>query len=171
MRVLHLVQRYYPAIGGAELHFEKLSSCLAASGHEVTVVTTDSLEFELFWDPNRRRLNEATGTHKGVHIRRFPVRHLPVAQLAYPGIRRLLWLLSKIRFVPESLMLKLADYTPWVPDLWRWASRQEEPYDLVGAMTTTFEPIVSGRSRNRPATRGAIRLLSAHPFGGGRKTG
>jgi len=143
MRILHLVQRYHPAVGGAEIHLEKISSFLAAAGHDVTVVTTDSLDFELFWDPKRRRVEESTSTHNGVRVRRFPVRHLPLSQLAYPGIRRLLWLMSKIQPVPESFMLTLANYTPWVPDLWRWAASQEERYDLVGAMTTTFEPIVA----------------------------
>jgi glycosyltransferase involved in cell wall biosynthesis len=147
MRILHLVQRYHPAVGGAEIHLEKISTFLAAAGHDVTVVTTDSLDFELFWDPRRRRVEELTGTHDGVRVRRFPVRHLPFSQLAYPGIRRLLWLMSKMRPVPESLMLTLANYTPWVPDLWRWAASQEEPYDIVGAMTTTFEPIVAAGFR------------------------
>lgn len=143
MRILHLVQRYHPAVGGAEIHMEKLSAHLAAVGHDVTVVTTDSLDFELFWDPGRRRISEATGAFKGVKIHRFPVRHLPVSQLAYPGIRRLLWIMSRLQIVPERAMMALAGYTPWVPDLWRWAARQEERFDLVGGMTTTFEPIVA----------------------------
>ena len=147
MRILHLVQRYYPAVGGAEIHMEKLSSYLAAAGHEVSVVTTDSMDFELFWDPNHRRVPEATGTYKGVTIRRFPVRHLPVSPLAYPAIRRLLWIMSRIPLVPESLMLAVSAYTPWVPEMWQWAKGPVEQYDLVGGMTTTFEPIVDAGLR------------------------
>jgi glycosyltransferase involved in cell wall biosynthesis len=44
-------------------------------------------------------------------------------------------------------MLRLADYTPWIPDLWRWAASQEESYDLVAAMTIVFEPFVAAGLR------------------------
>ena len=38
MRILHLIQRYWPAIGGAEIHMRELSRRFAADGHQVTVV-------------------------------------------------------------------------------------------------------------------------------------
>jgi glycosyltransferase involved in cell wall biosynthesis len=40
-------------------------------------------------------------------------------------------------------MMAVARYTPWVPEMWRWAGLQERPFDLVGGMTTTFEPIIN----------------------------
>jgi glycosyltransferase involved in cell wall biosynthesis len=147
MRILHVIQRYHPAVGGAELHMQEISAWLAAAGHQVTVVTSDALDFELFWDPRRRRVAEPSGTHRGVQIRRFPMRHLPISHLAFPGIRRLLWLLSMVRPVPEGFMSWLARYTPWTPALWRWANTQTERYDLVGAMTTAFEPFVEAGLR------------------------
>ena len=70
---------------------------LAADGHQVTVVTTDALDFELFWDPRRHRVAQQADEHAGVRIHRFPVRHLPATRLTYPGVRRLLWLLSRTR--------------------------------------------------------------------------
>lgn len=126
---------------------QEFSAWLAAAGHQVTVVTSDALDFELFWDPRRRRVAEPSGAHRGVQIRRFPLRHLPLSQLAYPGLRRLLWLLSMVPPVPERFMSGLAAYTPWVPSLWRWADTQTEPYDLVGATTTAFEPFVAAGLR------------------------
>ena len=33
MRILHLSQRYFPAIGGAEIELEKISDYLVAAGH------------------------------------------------------------------------------------------------------------------------------------------
>lgn len=168
MRILHLIQRYYPARGGAELHLEKISAYLAAAGHEITIATSDALDFELFWDPGRRRVQTLTGTHSGVQIERFRVRHLPVSQLAYPGIRRLLWLLSTIKPVPESLLLRLADYTPFVPELWRWAGAQDRPFDLVAAMTIVFEPFVAAglkiaRSQGIPFACYPLTHLGAGP--------
>ena len=60
---------------GAEGHLGELSARLAADGHQVTVATTDALDFELFWEPRRRRVVARRGA-SGVRILRFPVRHL-----------------------------------------------------------------------------------------------
>jgi glycogen(starch) synthase len=143
VRILHLIQRYYPARGGAEKHLEQISNYLAASGHQVTVATTDALDFELFWDPRGRRIEDLTERQFDVDIRRFPVRHLPGAQLAYPGLRRLLALLSKVSFVSVGAMKRISRYTPWVPDLWRWTQESEQIFDLVAGMTIGFEPIMA----------------------------
>ncbi len=142
MRILHLIQRYWPARGGAEILFEEISAYLVAQGHEVTVATTDALDFELFWDRKRRRVPEPTGVQAGVRILRFPVRHLPVGQLAYPAVRRLLWLLSAVRPVPPQLLAILARTTPRVPGLWRWLDTTDESFDLVAGMTICFEPLL-----------------------------
>lgn len=147
MRVLHIVQRYWPARGGAETHLHEISARLAAEGHSVTVATTDALDFELFWDPSRRRVPEPEGCRDGVRILRFPVRHLPFPQLAYPAWRRLLWILSHLRPVPVGLIQRLSRYTPWVPDLWRWLEQTDEPFDLVAGMTICFEPLLEAGLR------------------------
>jgi glycosyltransferase involved in cell wall biosynthesis len=143
VRILHLIQRYYPARGGAEKHLEQISNYLVAEGHEVTVATTDSLDFELFWDPKRRRIAGFRDKHQGVNILRFPVRHLPASQLFYPGLRRVLSFMSRAAFVPVEGMMRVARFTPWVPDLWRWIRETEQIYDLVAGMTIGFEPIMA----------------------------
>ncbi|MCS7226993.1 MAG: glycosyltransferase, partial [Gloeomargarita sp. SKYB31] len=147
MRILHIIQRYWPARGGAEIHLHEISARLAAEGHRVTVATTDALDFELFWDPSRRWIREPEGYQDGVRILRFPVRHLPFPQLAYPAWRRLLWILSALRPIPVSLIQRLARYTPWVPDLWRWLDQTDEPFDLVAGMTICFEPLLEAGLR------------------------
>ncbi len=147
MRILHIVQRYWPARGGAEAHIEEISARLAAEGHSVTVATTDALDFERFWDPHRRRIPEREGSWRGVRILYFPVRHLPASPLAYPALRRLLWGLSALPPVPEALLHRLARWTPWVPDLWRWLQSTEEPFDLVAGMTICFEPLLAAGLR------------------------
>ena len=147
MRILHLIQRFWPARGGAEIHLGKISAYLAQAGHEVTVVTTDALDFELFWEPERRRVTEAVTLHEGVQIRRFPVRHLPFPALAYPAIRRLLWIFSRVKPLPVPLLHRLARFTPWVPDLWSWLEQTEESFDLVAGMTICFEPLIEAGLR------------------------
>lgn len=147
MRILHLIQRYWPASGGAEVHLGEISTRLAAEGHQVTVATTDALDFERFWEPRKRRIAERESIHRGVRILRFPIRYLPIPHLAYPGVRRLLWLLSWVHPVPTGLLFHLARFTPWLPDLWRWLEQTDEPFDLVAGMTICFEPLLEAGLR------------------------
>jgi len=141
MRILHVIERYWPARGGAETHLDELSTRLAADGHQVTVVTTDALDFELLFNPRRRRVTEREGQHNGVRILRFPVRHLPGGPLAYAAWRRLLWLLSAFRPVPVGAISWLARFTPWVPDLWHWFRSTDHVFDLVAGMNVAFESL------------------------------
>ena len=147
MHILHIVQRYWPIQGGAEVLLHGISARLAAEGHTVTVLTSDAKDFELFWHPKADRFSEREVWHDGVRILRFPVRHLPASSLAYPAIRRLLWILSAIKPVPVAAMSYLARFTPWMPDLWRWLRETEEPFDIVGGMTITFEPLLEAGLR------------------------
>lgn len=147
MRILHIIQRYWPARGGAETLLGAISEYLVAQGHDVTVATTDALDFELFWDPRRRRVDTREAVHNGVRILRFPVRHVPLPQLAYPGIRRLLWMLSMAKPVPVTWMARLSRFTPWVPGLWRWLKTTGETFNLVAGMTICFEPLLEAGLR------------------------
>jgi glycosyltransferase involved in cell wall biosynthesis len=142
MRILHIIQRYWPIHGGAEIHLGEISARLAADGHHLTVATSDAQDFELFWDPTSERFNKQEVWHDDVRVLRFPVRHLPISALTYPGLRRLLWILSAIRPVPLPLLLRIARFTPWIPDLWRWLRNTEEEFDLVAGMTICFEPLL-----------------------------
>jgi glycosyltransferase involved in cell wall biosynthesis len=142
MRILHLTPRYWPAVGGAEIHFGEISGRLAAAGHQVTVATTDALDVEFFWNPRCRRVAAPSDEHDGVQVRRFGVRQLPVAGLAYPAVRRLLWVLSLARVTPVGVLARLARLTPYVPDLWRWLATTDEPFDLVAGMGICFEPLL-----------------------------
>ena len=90
MRILHLIQRYWPARRGAETLFGEISAYLVTQGHQVMIVTTDSLDFELFWDPRKQRIAAREAVHRGVRILRSPVRPLPGGMLVYAALRRLL---------------------------------------------------------------------------------
>ena len=76
MRVLHLIQRYPPAVGGSETWCREVSRYLSATGDQVKVLTLDILEEEEYWrDPPLRPL---AGTIRapvdwddGVLVRRY----------------------------------------------------------------------------------------------------
>jgi glycosyltransferase involved in cell wall biosynthesis len=141
MRILHINQRYWPGWGGAEAHLHELSRRLVGAGHQVTVATTDALDFELLFTPGRRRVEEGQGELDGVRILRFPVRHLPGCPLTYSAWRRLLWLLSAARPVPVGVMTYLARYTPWVPAFRRWLASTTEEFDLIAGMNVCSESL------------------------------
>jgi glycosyltransferase involved in cell wall biosynthesis len=147
MRILHITQRYWPAYGGAEGHLAELSGRLAGAGHAVTVLTTDALDLETFWNPQRRHIPERAEVHQGVRILRFPLRYLPWPRLSYPGMRRLLWLLSGARPTPVALLHQVARYAPWCPGLWDWLDDTDEHFDLVAGMNIVFEPFMAAGLR------------------------
>ncbi|MEM7530771.1 MAG: glycosyltransferase family 4 protein [Chloroflexota bacterium] len=140
MRILHLIPRYHPAKGGAENHMAEISTRLVAKGHEVTVVTSDALDVELFWQAGWRRSAETESVIEGVRVRRFPIHHLPAARYSYAAIRRLLWIFAKFSFVPTQLAWRLARFTPWVPELLPWLYKSHDSFDLVAAMGIGYEP-------------------------------
>lgn len=141
MRILHVIQRYWPAIGGAETHMRELSRRFAADGHQVTVVTTDALDFELLSTPGGRRIPAQEERLDGVRVLRFPVHHLPFSPLAFSAWRRGLYILASRRLVPVRWISCLSLAAPWLPEMWRWFRTTEERFDLIAAMNVSFEPL------------------------------
>jgi len=139
MRILHVLQRYWPAIGGAEIHMRELSRRFAAEGHQVTVVTTDAFDFELLSTAGRRRIQKRQEECDGVRVLRFRVRHMPVSPLSFAAWRRGLYILASLRPVPVGLISRLSLLAPWVPGLWRWLRTTEERFDVVAAMNISSE--------------------------------
>ncbi|MCS6802714.1 MAG: glycosyltransferase family 4 protein [Chloroflexota bacterium] len=142
MKILHVIQRYWPYVGGSERYFQELSERLAARGHEVTVYTTTAYDLEYFWQPARKRLSPGTERLNGVTVTRFPVRHLPLSPLTYPALRRLVGLLGR---APggERLALAAAAATPFVPELALRLATTRERYDLIHAGNIPFDAIVA----------------------------
>ena len=74
MRILHVVQRYPPAIGGAETWCAGLARWQAAQGHAVEVLTLRALHDDELWgDRDPRPLPTAVGASdhdEGVHVSR-----------------------------------------------------------------------------------------------------
>jgi glycosyltransferase involved in cell wall biosynthesis len=74
MKVLHVVQGYFPAIGGTERLIQMVSEKLVANhGDEVTVFTTPAYNCELFWRTDQPSLPVGEETIRGVRVRRYPV--------------------------------------------------------------------------------------------------
>jgi len=142
MRVLKIIQRYWPARGGAERHLHEINTRLVADGHQVTVYTTDADDFQLFWDSRKRRLRSLTDTYAGVTIRRFRLRHLPASPIVFPVIRRLMAELANLPVDTRGLLRAVGQFTPWAPDL-RLALRAAGPaWDVAAGMTVTYDALM-----------------------------
>ncbi len=142
MRILHLIPRYAPYVGGSERYMGVLSERLAAEGHAVTVYTTDAWDLEYFWDRRRKRIDRREEIRRRVRVRRFPVRHLPGPPLAYLIYRRGMAELDRLPGTTRLLAL-LARWTPPVPDLVRALEADEDgPFDLVHTANVPLDSLV-----------------------------
>jgi len=107
MRILHIIQRYPPAVGGSETWCREVSRYLASVGDEVKVLTLDVLEEEEYWrDPPRQQCTVRLGRidwDDGVLIRRYR-RSLPVHTLYHLFFRVVLDRALRIYFYgPHSV--------------------------------------------------------------------
>jgi glycosyltransferase involved in cell wall biosynthesis len=157
MRILHIIQRYHPYVGGSELYFKELSERLARAGHRVEVWTTDAWDLDYFWTKKARRISLERETHNGVYIRRFPVKHLPLPPIYYRAWRRGMAELSALPLRSVPLLHTMSRITPWVPGLERaLSSLPPAAFELVHTTNISFESMISA------AARYAERILIPH---------
>jgi len=124
LRVLHIVHRYPPAIGGAENYMARLSQYLVERGEQVTVYTTTARDLEAFWDARKATFPPGCESREGVTVHRFPLWHAP-------GIHR--YLLKALSLIPIPAWQALTvPFNPIAPGLWQATSR-DSPFDLVHA--------------------------------------
>lgn len=138
MHFLHVIQRYYPYVGGSEAYFQELSERLVAEGHRVTVLTTDAWDLDHFWAARRKTIPERETVHHGVCIRRFPVVRLPGPPIVYPILRRLMVELGRLPGT-TPLLNRMALLTPRVPALQRYLDTTAERFDLVHTTNITLD--------------------------------
>lgn len=72
MKVLNIIQKYYPSRGGAELFMKIVSEYLVRDlGFDVDVWTTNALRAETLWDLEGDIVDKERETINGVNVRRF----------------------------------------------------------------------------------------------------
>lgn len=147
MKVLHVSQGYWPAIGGTELLIQRVSEELIAQFQDdVTVFTTDCYNGEGFFLP-RKRLPTGWETLNGVHVRRFHVHSRPsfLARHAQAPLFRYR--------VPFNQYLRALASGPIVPGLTR--AIRERDADVIAAssfpLLHMFAAMRGAHSSGRPA--------------------
>lgn len=142
MRILYVIQRYAPYVGGAELVFQENGERLANAGHAVTVYTTDAWDLERFWRSDKQRVESQSETLNQVFIERFPVEYLPFSPLAFPAIKRSMSLLAQLPVNATPLLFALARYVPYVPQLDQMLDTSSERFDIVHTANISLDSSV-----------------------------
>lgn len=151
MRCLHIIHRYWPARGGSEKFFIELSERLAAEGHSVTVFTTDAIDIQHYWLPDKEHIDVPDEVRNGVQVRRFRVRRLPKHAQAQRVLGRIPGLLPRSVFSFPS---------PLLPGMLK-AIHEDERYDIVHATALPYDSILY--TAHRIAGRQGIPLVYS-PF-------
>lgn len=136
MKIATFVQRYPPALGGAESYFRRLSQYHAAAGDHVDVWTTDALDLTAFWSPAGRRLPTGIEADGPVQVRRFGLWRM----------RGRRWLLKPLSLLPHRTWQCLTlPCNPIAPHMWRAAGACREGYDAVHASAFPYAfPLACG---------------------------
>ena len=108
-RMIQLVHRYPPSLGGAEAHAQRLARILAGRGHSVRVETTTGQTHDAFVNPRAPQLPSGTVMDGIVPVHRHPVWLVPGQRLAL----RALGLLP----LPNSIAPWLFPWGPVCPSL------------------------------------------------------
>ena len=124
LKLLNIIQRYPPALGGSEIYFQKLSEFLASKGHEVSVWTSNANNLESFWSTNHPLLPCTEESINSVKVRRFKLFHIPLQRLV-------LKIISKIPI--RTLQCLTFSHNPIMPEMLKLASRCDETFDAVHA--------------------------------------
>ncbi|MFO8183564.1 MAG: glycosyltransferase family 4 protein [Candidatus Aegiribacteria sp.] len=127
MRILHLVHRSWPYHGGAERYVLEHALAGAARGHTSVICATDAWDMSWLVSRTGMHVERRRDVHRGIIIRRFPVRHPPLQDILRGILRRLLPCGRDRFFYPN----------PFVPSLNRWLSR-DRGFDLVHANAMPF---------------------------------
>lgn len=139
MHVLHVIQGYYPWIGGSQRFFQEISERWVKAGHSVTVVTTDAGELEHFWSAGRRTVGPGEETIRGVRVLRFPVRRRLESAFLFSVYRRLMAEISDLPWDTTPLLRQMARFTPSVPELETYLAHADSGFDLVNGANITLD--------------------------------
>ena len=107
MKIVHIIQRYPPAVGGSETWCREVSRYLRAVGDDVKVLTLDVLEEEDYWrEPSPQQSTMRVGRldwDDGIVVRRYR-RSLPIHSVHHLVFKALLdWTLRIYFYGPHSI--------------------------------------------------------------------
>ncbi|RRR76831.1 MAG: glycosyltransferase family 1 protein [Candidatus Viridilinea halotolerans] len=137
MHILHLNQLYNPA-SGASRYFSEVGVRLVAEGHCVTLLSSNALDLEYFWDGRRRQVASGSTWHDGVRLLRLPVQRLPGPPIVYPVLRRLMVEVSRLGRRATPLLQRMATLTPRLGQLEQFLNHDPSLADVAVVHSTNI---------------------------------
>jgi len=122
MKILCIVQRYYPVIGGAENHAKKFVDHLQKN-HDVDVFTTNALKINAFWNKNEKKIH--CQNNSGEKTNRF--NFLTPEQLPISLI--------------ENFPLSSSHPGPFLANLWSELITNSGNYDLIYVISFPYDHV------------------------------
>ncbi|HSB57694.1 MAG TPA: glycosyltransferase family 4 protein [Nitrosopumilaceae archaeon] len=124
MKILCVVQRFYPVIGGSEILTKNIMDHLSKN-HEVTVYTTNAEDIKSFWNKNGPKISNHD--FKNYEVNRF--------DFLTP---------TEIKFDEKAKTIPLAtNYPgPFSPDMWKNLIVKKIDYDLIFASAFPYDHII-----------------------------
>jgi glycosyltransferase involved in cell wall biosynthesis len=124
LKILCVVQRYYPVIGGAENLMKSIMDYLSLN-HDVTVYTTTAKDIEAFWDPTAETTNEE-------NLLNYPLKRFKIATP------------TEIKFDNDidSFYMASSHPGPFCPSLWQELVFKKIDYDLIIAASYPYDHII-----------------------------
>ncbi|MDH3766784.1 MAG: glycosyltransferase family 4 protein, partial [Nitrosopumilus sp.] len=124
MKILCIIQRYFPVIGGSELLTKTYMDYLSKR-HKVTVYTTDAFDIKAFWDKNAKKIKSDNSIN--YEIKRFDF--LVPSQIAHDD--------SLQNFpIPSNYP------GPFSPKMWTKLVLKKIDYDLIYVSSFPYDHIL-----------------------------
>lgn len=122
MKILFVVQRFPPAIGGTEQIAENLANYLSER-HDVTVFTTTAFDLDSFWDPNAKKIKENnTGRY---NLKRFEI--VQPSQVS-----------SELAKFPFAVAIP----GPFSPTMWKEIIESGSTFDLIVVTSFPYNHVI-----------------------------
>ncbi|MBN2169058.1 MAG: glycosyltransferase family 4 protein [Actinobacteria bacterium] len=132
MNCLHLIHRYWPAQGGSEKFMIEISERLARDGNRVDVFTTDAIDIQHYWLPDKEKIEIPREEHNGVDIHRFKVHRFPKHAQVLRVLGKIPGLMPKSNFSFPS---------PMIPGMFR-EIQNNGSFDIVHATALPYDAIL-----------------------------
>lgn len=156
MKLLHVTQGYFPAIGGTEILMQRISEELHQQfADEVTVFTTNCYSGEAFFAPHLPKMPAGEEVINGVRVRRFAVN----SRISW-AVRKFQGLAYRLR-LPGNQWLRLWAVGPFISGLQKAIEQAE--YDMAAASSFPLMHMFAALNGAHRSGRPCVLYGGIHP--------
>ena len=122
MKILAVIQRFYPAIGGAENVMKRYLDYLSIN-HEIVVYTSDALDLSSFW--SKKNSQDIDTKEKNYLVKRFKIltpNEIHPTELSFP--------------------YSISSLGPFCPEMWDSLLNLDNDFDLIIASSFPYDHMI-----------------------------